>query len=166
DKLYDQDIWLTNSVQQTSSREIRHRLISWDRTSIQYPLHMIYSIATTVIDAGGWNTEYRRTNVTVAQERAVDGDHYQFGRGYFSTHADSHFYSVRKGGDQQPDPRSMSSTSRDYRDNFGSCYRAGMTSNNGTITGLSKGEGCRDDHNGVVWFAHPDGSPDNLDWEH
>lgn len=172
-KLYDEHILLTDSVQQTSTRAIGSRLISWDQTNTQYPLDMIYSIATIMTNEGdAFTIDVRRTNMTVQQQRVVDGDHYQpglvqlFGPQHFTTHAASGFYSVNKGGDAQPDPRWQSSTTRDYNDNFGSCYHADMQSNNGAIVASSKGEGCPGGHDWVIWFAHPDGSPDNLDWQH
>ncbi|MFC5435285.1 peptide-N4-asparagine amidase [Rhodanobacter umsongensis] len=164
DKLYDQNIELSNTVQQTSSRVLGKRLIAWDRTSTSYPLQMIYSIATHVTVDAGWIIDFKRTNVTVLQSRVVDGDHYRPGLGHFTTHAVSRFYSVNKGGSQQPVPRWASYTTSDYRDNFGSCHHGELGASNGAIVHLAKGTTCPEGRNWVRWFTHPDGSPDTLGW--
>jgi hypothetical protein len=165
DKLYRQALKLDSSVQETSSSTIGGRLISRDQINVQYPLALLYSIATQVFDQGdGWLIDYKRTEVSVDQQRTVDGDHYRPGAGYYTTHADGGFHSVLEGGDAQPDPRWQSSTTRDYRDTFGSCYRAAMKSDGGTITRLTHGEGCPRGRDEVIWFAHPDGSPGSDAW--
>lgn len=166
DKLYDQNIKLSSTVQQTSSRVLGNRLIAWDRTSTSFPLHMIYSIATHVERGDGWGVDFRRTNVTVVQSRVVDGDHYRPGLGHFTTHAGSRFYSVKKNGSQQPAPRWASYTTSDYRDNFGSCYHGELGASDGAIVHLAKGTTCPGGRNQVRWFAHPDGSPYTLGWWH
>lgn len=170
-KLYDQHIWLTNSVQQTSTRAIGAKVISWDQTHTEYPLDLLYRIATIMTNEGdGFLIDTQSINVTVNQGRVVDGDHYQSGpgpfSGHFATHAASAYYSVDRAGVAEPHPLQQSSTTRDYSDNVGSCYRADMNSANGAITGREEGNGCPGGHDWVIWFAHPDGSPDNLDWQH
>lgn len=55
-----------------------------------------------------------------------------------------------------------------YRDSLGGCYRADVASAAGAVTAYSSGQGCPGGQNGVYWFSHPDGSPDQgsalLDW--
>jgi hypothetical protein len=168
-KLYEEHVWLTDSVQQTSTRAIGSRVISWDRTNTQYPLDFLYSMATVMTNEGdAFYVNVQRTNVTVTQGRIVDGDHIQGSQEhlsaplYFTTHAASGFHSVNRSG---PNALWQSSTTRDYSDNFGSCYRVAMNADNGTITSREEGEGCPGGRDWVIWFAHPDGSPDNLDWQ-
>ena len=55
-----------------------------------------------------------------------------------------------------------------YRDSLGGCYRADVASAAGAVTAYDSGQGCPGGQNGVYWFSHPDGSPDQgsalLDW--
>ncbi|HET6807113.1 MAG TPA: peptide-N4-asparagine amidase [Frateuria sp.] len=164
DKAYRQDLSLSSTVQQTSRRAIGTRLISWDRTSTSYPLQMAYRLAAHVQTGDGWNIDFTRTNVSIAQSRVIDGDHYKPGFGHYTTHAGARFYSVRKGGADQTDPRWESSTLRNYRDNFGSCYHGEVAARDDAIVRLSRGDTCPGGRNQVRWFAHPDGSPDTLGW--
>jgi hypothetical protein len=172
-KLYVQHIWLTSSVKQTSTRQIDNRVISWDQTNTQYPLDLLYSMGTVMTNDGdGFFIDIKTSDVTVNQGRVVDGDYYRYdpvrlsGLEHFTTHTASGFHSVLQGGDSIPNPLWQSSTTREYNDNFGSCYRAEMASDKGVITGSSTGKGCPGGQDWVIWFAHPDGSPDNLDWQH
>lgn len=160
-----ENIWLTSTVQQISSRRIGHWLISWDRTSTQYPLQMTYSILGAEVFTGdGGSYGYAlRSKVAVTQRRMVDSDHYRPGLGHFTAHAESGFQSIRTRGSEEANPIWESSTTRDYKDNFGSCYRADMTSSKGTITDVTKGQGCLGNRNWVIWFARPDGSPGTFD---
>ncbi|UGB44630.1 hypothetical protein LQ772_11585 [Frateuria edaphi] len=164
DKAYRQDLSLSSTVQQTSRRAIGTRVISWDRTSVSYPLQMIYRLAAHVETGDGWFIDFTRTNVSIAQSRVIDGDHYKPGFGHYTTHAGARFYSVRKGGADQTDPRWESSTLRNYRDSFGSCYHGEVAAQDDVIVHLSKGDTCPDGRNQVRWFAHPDGSPYTLGW--
>jgi hypothetical protein len=167
-ELYSQTISLTSNVQQISSRRIGHWLISWDRTRIQYPLQMTYYVAGKSVFEE-YVPPYETLSllnykVAITQRRVIDEDHYRPGVGTFTTHTDSGFHSFRKDGPAETDPDWTSFTTRDYTDNFGSCYRAKMTSSHGAITDIDRGRGCPGDHNWVVWFAHPDGSPQNAGW--
>lgn len=45
EKLYVEDVWLTNSAVQTSRRSQGTRLISWDKVSTQYPLQLTWHVA-------------------------------------------------------------------------------------------------------------------------
>ena len=166
EKLYAEDVWLTNAAVQTSRRSQGTRLISWDQVTTHYPLQFTWRVASTgdIIEARTF--DLHRTNVTVLQSRVVDGDHYKPGFGHFTTHAGARFYSTRKGGDEQTDPRWESYTTRNYKDNFGSCYHGDMSSRDGGIVQLSKGAPCPGGRNHVRWFAHPDGSPGTLGWWH
>jgi hypothetical protein len=164
DKAYRQDLSLASAVEQTSRRAIGTRLIGWDRTRISYPLQMLYRLSAHVETGDGWSIDFMRTNVSIAQSRVVDGDHYKPGFGHYTTHAGARFYSVRKGGGEQTDPSWESSTLRNYRDNFGSCYHGEVAAQDGVIVRLSKGDTCPDGRNRVRWFAHPDGTPYTLGW--
>jgi hypothetical protein len=164
DKLYIQDVWLNSSTMQTSRRSRGTQLISSDRLSTRYPLQLTWHIASKVELCEGLDVHMKRTNVTVLQSRVIDGDHYKSGFGHFTTHAGARFYSTLKGGDEQTDPRWESYTTRNYTDNFGSCYQGELSSRGGGIVALSKGFSCPDGHNHVRWFAHPDGSPSTLGW--
>lgn len=166
EKLYVEDVWLTNSAVQTSRRSQGTRLISWDKVSTQYPLQLTWHVASTGDIVESIEFDVHRTNITVLQSRIVDGDHYKPGFGHYTTHVGSRFFSTRKGGDQQTDPRWESFTTRNYRDNFGSCYHGELSARDGTIVDRSLGGPCPDGRNHVRWFAHPDGSPDTLGWWH
>ena len=56
-----------------------------------------------------------------------------------------------------------SSQAFDYRDSLGGCYRADVASAAGAVTAYGTGKGCPGGRNGVYWFSHPDGSPDQGD---
>jgi hypothetical protein len=166
DELYSQKISLRSSVQQTSQRKINGWVVSWDRTTVHYPLEMTYDILGESDNMGDTEGDgVARGTVVVKQKRVVDGDHYQPGLGHFTTHAEAGFRSVVINGFDEPDPFSESSTTRSYQDNYGSCYRATMTSSNGSITAQTHGQGCPGNHNSVIWFAHPDGSPASNWWQ-
>jgi hypothetical protein len=166
ENLYVQDLWLDSSTVQTSRRSRGNQLISWDQVSTQYPLQLNWHVASTIGFCDAFEVAFHRTNITALQRRVIDGDHYRPGLGFFRSHAGARFYSSRKGGDQQTDPRWQSYTTRNYTDNFGSCYHAEMASWNGAITSRSVGGTCPGGRNNVRWFAHPDGSPDTLGWWH
>ncbi|GLQ89103.1 hypothetical protein GCM10007898_26750 [Dyella flagellata] len=162
---YHQTVWMNNTVQEVSSRTIGSTLLSWDRINVQYPLQWAY--ADTVQSDNLGDTEgdsLLHSNVRVTQGRVIDSDHYLPGKGHFITHLTSGFQSARAEGTNPPNPLWESSTTRDYSDNFGSCYHGSMQSANGVITSHILGAGCPNNHNWVIWFAHPDGSPDGLDW--
>jgi hypothetical protein len=165
-KLYVQDVRLDSSTVQTSRRSRGAQLISRDQLSTRYPLQLTYHVASSVEVCDGVAVDFHRTNITVLQSRVVDGDHYKSDFGRFTSHAGARFYSTRKGGDEQTDPRWESYTTRNYTDNFGSCYHAELSSLNGAIIDRSLGGTCPDGKNHVRWFAHPDGSPDALGWWH
>lgn len=48
-----------------------------------------------------------------------------------------------------------------FNDTLGSCYRTDVGSFNGAISSYTTGKGCPDQRNRVLWFTHPDGSPEN-----
>ena len=50
-----------------------------------------------------------------------------------------------------------------YHDTLGSCYSANVGSAAGVVTAWSSGTGCPNGQNSVIWFSHPDGSPDQGD---
>jgi hypothetical protein len=166
DELYSQKISLASTVQQTSQRKIGSWVIGWDRTTVHYPLEMTYDILGQSDNQGDTELDgVARGTVAVKQKRVVDGDHYLPGLGHFTTHAEAGFRSVRLSGFDEPNPVWESATARDYKDNYGSCYRASMTSSNGAITAINKGQGCPGNHNAVIWYAHPDGSPASSWWQ-
>lgn len=167
DKLYSQNVWLNSDVRQASRRTFSGaRTISDDVVTTSYPLQLHYDIATHVIVDAGWAIDFKRTNVTVLQSRVVEADHYRPGVGHFLTHAGSRFYSVNRGGIQQTNPQWESYTTRNYKDNFGSCYSGELSARGGAIVRMVKGTTCPCGRNQVRWFAHPDGSPDSLGWWH
>ncbi|HTA66391.1 MAG TPA: peptide-N4-asparagine amidase [Xanthomonadaceae bacterium] len=49
-----------------------------------------------------------------------------------------------------------------FNDSLGSCYGKSVASLNGVVTGYTSGVGCLVGVNHVFWYAHPDGSPDNV----
>ena len=163
-KLYNQNLSMRNSVQQVSSRKIGNRVIARERIHVQYPLDMVYYMETVQTVMDGFDIEFLNTNITFKQARVIDQDHWRQTLGHFSSHVHDRFYSIRTGGDQQPDPQWHSFTARNYRDTEGSCYKASMASQNGSITGTTYGQGCPGDRNWVIWFAHPDGSPGPVSW--
>lgn len=163
---YRQTVSMNNSVQEISSRSIGSTLINWDRINIQYPLQLVYADTVQTDNMGdSEGNSLLRSNVRVRQIRMIDNDHYVPGKGHFITHLISGFQSARMEGVNAPNPPVwQSSTTRDYTDNFGSCYHGRMQSADGVITARVLGAGCPNNQNWVKWFAHPDGSPDGLDW--
>jgi hypothetical protein len=164
-ELYDQNIWLTSTVQQTSIRRLGSYVLSWDRTRVRYLLHLTYHTFAQIIDYGDSEGDVPFCDkVQVTQQEVVDGDHYLPALGHYMTHMQSAFSSLRTGGQNISNPVWESTTSRDYKDNLGSCYRAGMASSHGSITALSTGQGCPGNQNQVAWYAHPDGAPGSSWW--
>lgn len=48
-----------------------------------------------------------------------------------------------------------------FRDSLGGCYRSELSSQAGVVTADTSGKGCPGGNNRVLWFTHPDASPDN-----
>jgi len=47
-----------------------------------------------------------------------------------------------------------------FKDNLGSCYGRDVSTNAGVLTAATDGGGCPGARNPLLWFTHPDGSPD------
>lgn len=47
-----------------------------------------------------------------------------------------------------------------FSDNLGSCYGRDVVTTTGTLTSATDGGGCTGGRNRLLWFTHPDGSPD------
>jgi hypothetical protein len=47
-----------------------------------------------------------------------------------------------------------------FSDNLGSCYGRDVVTTTGTLTSATDGGGCAGGRNRLLWFTHPDGSPD------
>ncbi len=47
-----------------------------------------------------------------------------------------------------------------FRDNLGSCYGRDVTTASGVLASTADGGGCARARNQLLWFTHPDGSPD------
>lgn len=47
-----------------------------------------------------------------------------------------------------------------FSDNLGSCYGRDIVTTTGTLTSATDGGGCSHGRNQLLWFTHPDGSPD------
>lgn len=47
-----------------------------------------------------------------------------------------------------------------FSDNLGSCYGRDVVTTTGTLTSATDGGGCSGGRNRLLWFTHPDGSPD------
>jgi len=48
-----------------------------------------------------------------------------------------------------------------FSDNLGSCYGRDVTTTSGLLTSASDGAGCPRGRNALLWFTHPDASPDS-----
>lgn len=48
-----------------------------------------------------------------------------------------------------------------FNDSLGGCYRTDVSSFGGAVSGYTTGTGCPGRQNRVLWFSHPDGSPEN-----
>jgi hypothetical protein len=48
-----------------------------------------------------------------------------------------------------------------FQDSLGGCYRAEVVTASGAVTANARGTGCPNGQNRVLWFTHPDGSPDS-----
>jgi len=50
-----------------------------------------------------------------------------------------------------------------FDDSLGGCYQGSVGSRDNVVTSYSSGAGCPRNVNHLLWYSHPDGSPDNGD---
>jgi hypothetical protein len=168
-RLYEQDIWLTSTINRTSRSSAGGKVISNDQERVAYPLRFRYHVEGAVF-TGGDEPFLVPTHASMGahQDRLLNGDHYRAGVVRYITDLDDIFDASRvrnfvSGG---PDTNWKSSREYNFDDNLGSCYDNALTTQDGVIDAHVQGVGCPHDVNRVRWFAHPDGSADALGWAH
>ncbi|MDR0183881.1 peptide-N4-asparagine amidase [Lysobacter arvi] len=136
------------SVTGVSRRYLGGQLVAEDREVTRYPLMLDYALGSVdlqqrfVQQTERWrpNTgrHLTRLNHEVGLTLAIDQD------GQPTRWSGQHDYS--------------------FRDSQGSCYRAGLSTQGGTVIGTVAGVNCTGGANRLFWASHPDGSPDSLGW--
>ncbi len=108
---------------------------------------------------------FDQLDVTVNQARIKRGDQYRQGvPRYRSKLVDRFTGSFELAGAFPRISNQRSARSYLFKDSRGSCYSARLTTVQFEPTSYHAGGACPDGVNRVRWFAHPDGSPDNLGW--
>ncbi|UGB36856.1 peptide-N4-asparagine amidase [Frateuria soli] len=166
DKLYEQGIDMSSTTERTVRRWIGSRLVSRDHVSLSYPLQLGYRLAGTLTPEEDWSSVIKDGTVAARQHLLQDTDAYKAGLGHYVTHLRRNFVGSRTRTLDRPDSDWSSVASHQYTDNFGSCYRADITTLNGGVQSFTHGTGCPGNSNYVRWFAHPDGSANSLGWWH
>lgn len=127
--------------------------------SLRYPLHLDYSFDQT--DAGGYTQ-----NAQVHQGYTNQVERRLFGHTLYASQIsntvdagdtldfDSSFHVTGHSAQQN-------AQSYHFRDSLDGCYLVDVASTAGVVTRDDRGTGCRNGQNRVLWFTHPDGSPDS-----
>lgn len=147
------------SVDSVSQSRIGPFVTGEYRQTLRYPLHLDYSFDLTAdggytqasqVHQGYQNTVERRlfghTLYKAQVSNTVDtGDTLDFDASYNVT-----------GHTGQQSAQHFA-----FHDSLGSCYRADVATANGAVTTDTRGNGCPNGQNRMLWFTHPDGSPDS-----
>ncbi|WP_426661839.1 peptide-N4-asparagine amidase [Rhodanobacter aciditrophus] len=149
------------SMDGVSRSRVGHHVTREYRQQLRYPFHLDYNqqaaadgsmTAATIVQQGyqlrrarrfgGFTLYADQVDNTVNSADTLDFD----AGGHFTGHSGQ-----------------ASTQSFAWRDTLGGCYRADVGSAAGAVTSWSSGQGCPGGQNGVYWFSHPDGSPDQGD---
>jgi len=168
---FGQKVRLTSSVDRTSRRTLGTTLLSEDKLYSTFPLVLDYRHAGGNRSDGefaGAGTDF--FSVLVHQARVLRTSQFRRGTPRYDTALTDIFDASRDYADPglgtpaPGDSNWASARSYLFTDNRASCYSAGLTTIDATLDTRTRGTACPGGTNGIRWFAHPDGSPDSLNW--
>jgi hypothetical protein len=166
---YTQNVRLSSTVDRISRRYLGTTLLREDREYRSYPLILDYTQGGQIIegDEGDFASPWF-LHVQVHQARGIRATHFRMGMPRYDTHLGDVFNAahdwVTTGDPVGLHPIWNSARTYRFDDTFGSCYRATLTTDILELASRTRGVGCPNDHNALRWYAHADGSPDDLGW--
>ena len=160
---YAQNLDFVSTTTRSSLRRKGTQVLSLDKERYHYPLKIDYQ-ATGGAANGNSDSYIERASAAVVQ-----GHHQQ--RAFYrpeGTYANRLYANFV--GSRSYDALTDTSTdwygarSHYFNDSAGSCYRERVTWLRTKLTSHTQGESCPNGYNYVRGFAHPDGSPEGLEW--
>jgi len=146
------------SVSSSSQSSVGAFVISKYSEQLSYPLHVdftqqvaadgSFALATVVHQNYAKHGEHQLFGITLYSANVNDtvdsGDTLNFdASGHLTSHTGQH-----------------STQAFAFGDSLGGCYRRNVGTLSGVVTSYDSGNGCPNNQNSVLWFSHPDGSPD------
>lgn len=146
------------SVNSISQSSVGAFVIGEYREQLSYPLHVdftqqvaadgSFALATVVHQNYAKHGEHQLFGITLYSADVNDtvdsGDTLNFdASGHLTSHTGQH-----------------STQAFAFGDSLGGCYRRNVGTLSGVVTSYDSGNGCPNNQNSVLWFSHPDGSPD------
>lgn len=161
---YVQALDLNSTVDRVSRRVRGGVLLSEDREHICYPLKLNHrALGVVELDEIPY-LRYDELTIDLNQARIKHGDQYRHGAARYQSKLYDRFIASMEETGGVPFRVYDSKRSYLFKDSRGSCYSARLTTLNKVLASYIAGAACPDGMNRVRWFAHPDGSPDNLGW--
>ncbi|RPE79908.1 peptide-N4-asparagine amidase [Vulcaniibacterium tengchongense] len=146
---YDVGIDLESRIEGVSRRRLGATLLAEDREFVAYPLTLAY----------------RPRGVWLRQAFVQRSERWRPGRTRHYTRLEHEADLGYVAGPAGAPAAVWRGTQRYlFRDSYASCYRVDLVAAGGALQDYRAGAGCPDGVNRLYWAAHPDGSPDGLDW--
>jgi hypothetical protein len=164
---YRQHLQLASQTQQHSQRIRAGVVLNDDLVTASYPLDLLYDMTGYVLYADIYEAYPLQGTVSATQHRNLDAVHLEHDAAPYASQVRDNFVSTNT-YNTVTGKNSNWQSQADYHfyDNLGSCYQSALTALNGAVATEASGVGCPNGQNAVLWFAHPDGSPDSLGWAH
>lgn len=161
---YRQHVQLASQTLQHSQRIRAGVVLNDDLVTASYPLDLRYDMTGHVLDHAAYPLQ---GTISATQQRNLDAIHLKQNAALYASQVRDNFVSTNT-YNTVTGKNSNWQSQADYHftDNLGSCYQSALTALNGIVATETSGVGCPNGHNAVLWFAHPDGSPDSLGWAH
>lgn len=164
---YRQHLRLASQTLQHSQRTKAGSVLNDDVLAASYPLDLLYDMYGYVFQSDEPEAYPSTGSVSVQQHRDLAAVYLKNGSGSYGSLVNDGFVSSRTHNLlTRQDSQWQAQADYQFYDTQGSCYQSGLTALNGAVATQTHGVGCPNGQNAVLWFAHPDGSPDSLGWEH
>lgn len=159
DTTYHQISDQLTSVDSVSQSRIGPFVTGEYRQTLRYPLHLDYSFDATA-DGGYAQASQVHQGYQSTVERRLLG--YTLYKAQVSNTVDTGDTLNFDANDNVTGHTGQQSTQQfAFHDSLGGCYRANVATANGAVTADTRGSGCPTGQNRLLWFTHPDGSPDS-----
>ena len=159
---YAQNLDLVSVSERTSRRQRGSTVLALDKERYHYPLQIDYQ--ATGGRVGSPEPYLQRAAAWVLQGHHKLGGYYRpagtYGERLYANYAGGRAFDALTGVSTQW----QGARSHYFSDTAGSCTRERVTWVRDAITSHTQGIGCEDGINRVRGFAHPDGSPNSLNW--
>lgn len=164
---YRQHVQLASQTLQHSQRIRAGLVLSDDLVTTSYPLDLLYDMTGYVLYADINEAYPLQGTVSATQHRNLDAVHLKHDAAPYASQVRDNFVSTNT-YNTVTGKNSNWQSQADYHfyDTQGSCYQSALTALNGVVATEANGADCPNGQNAVLWFAHPDGSPDSLGWAH